>query len=909
MKVRTRKALITNKKPKRKGSGLRVDPTRTSTLRKRFCMSLRKKFSALKVDILKLVIDEDAFGLARDKRAVRNELTTNAPDWRFNSDHEKVKLFQAWLRTQVAKRLSGLSEEKLWDAYIRQAYEKGQGRAFDDTTKSERFRARGEEKLDFYNGSRQQFLRDSFRQPASQEKVKLLAGRSFDDLDGVTSEMSTRITRSLVDGMIQGSNPRDIAREMAEDVDLGQGRAELIARTEIIRAHAEGQLDSLERMGVAEVGVEVEWSTAGDLRVCEDCADMEGMVLSIEDARGMIPRHPNCRCSWIPAGVGEPTENRRYFITNRRHMHVNSFCPTGEGGGVDPTCSPSQSTSQDRAEKSAAYSNKLHGRTWHYLERPQSEKFNTPELKKVEDAIEEVASESFGGVTKSFMDHPDDPQGIIVVHFDKIDTSLDSDQIDTKRGINKALEEAGEDDNWGPDVAISRDRPEGIFNTDEHLPLLNWCNQYGGDTCKDGSGFTPKDKGKAYREEKSARLDKALDHIKKLREKKRITPKDVKELTDHLSKLTVSQVQAIKKGMNVKASGKKKELVEKVAKGVKEQLLKDRPKLEKQPPPKQPEAPKVEKDPIGKLPKDATTDQRLKAFQEHMDANHPRNLTPTDEKRLEEVKEKLFGGKRLRGREKMQKEYNELVNRKYNNQINADSERTRQAAREALVRAFKVGEPADVRFGAGVAPGRDGVPHEPSTPSEKAALDTAHSFVRSLTAQNGQDDPIVVQYYRETGNDRAHQTGGWYINVGNAAENPSTIVHELGHIIEEQKPGVQDAAKEFLAKRISKDEKPQEISYLKKEYGFEDKFKDAFGSSARYVGKVYLKDRETNINYVTPSSIPKVCGPTEVISMGIQKLYDNPYHFARTDPEYMKFVLGTLRDRTYRGRNDTIGLS
>ena len=49
----------------------------------------------------------------------------------------------------------------------------------------------------------------------------------------------------------------------------------------------------------------VEWSTAGDDRVCEACLPMEGVVLKLSEAHNMIPRHPNCRCSFIPANVGE----------------------------------------------------------------------------------------------------------------------------------------------------------------------------------------------------------------------------------------------------------------------------------------------------------------------------------------------------------------------------------------------------------------------------------------------------------------------------------------------------------------------------------------------------------------------------------------------------------------------------
>jgi SPP1 gp7 family putative phage head morphogenesis protein len=79
-------------------------------------------------------------------------------------------------------------------------------------------------------------------------------------------------------------------------------RAKTLSRTEIIRSHAEGQLDGLEKLGVAQVGVDVEWSTAGDNHVCPMCKPLDGIVLTLQEARGMIPRHPNCRCSFKPAG-------------------------------------------------------------------------------------------------------------------------------------------------------------------------------------------------------------------------------------------------------------------------------------------------------------------------------------------------------------------------------------------------------------------------------------------------------------------------------------------------------------------------------------------------------------------------------------------------------------------------------
>lgn len=283
--------------------------------------------------------------------AERELITVNKP---LRSDPEQVRAFQRWLRTQVSGKLT---DEQLWDAYAKAGFKKGQARAYDDV----KAKMPKKESLDFYKGSKDQFLRTSFNSPVAKEKVKLLAGRAFDDMEGVTDTMSLRMSRMLTDGLVAGKNPRDIADDLVDEVDIALPRAETIARTEIIRAHAEGQLQSMDDLGVEEVGVAVEWATAGDERVCELCDSLEGVVLKIDEARGMLPRHANCRCAWLPAGVGEDDSDQKdtkkeidkaikgaepddewgpgQRISKDRPVG-NAFCPTGVGGGVDPSCSP-----------------------------------------------------------------------------------------------------------------------------------------------------------------------------------------------------------------------------------------------------------------------------------------------------------------------------------------------------------------------------------------------------------------------------------------------------------------------------------------------------------------------------------------------------------------------------------------
>jgi SPP1 gp7 family putative phage head morphogenesis protein len=267
--------------------------------------------------------------------------------WKFTTDPDKVKAFQQWMTEQLDATLLSSSQEAQWRAYIEAGYRKGAGRAFDDGKAA----ARGQQTLDYYAGTRDEFLRSTFAQPVSVERVKLLAGRSYDDLENVTADMSTRMSRSLVDGLIQGKSPHEIAGNLSDDLDLSRSRAETIARTEVIRAHAEGQLDSMQQLGVDAVGVQVEWLATEDGNQCEDCSDLEGTVLSVDDARGMLPRHPNCRCCWMPA-LGDLAANRsvvrnakdygsgRWITLEDSGQHVfisgeGEFLPKGPGSGKE----------------------------------------------------------------------------------------------------------------------------------------------------------------------------------------------------------------------------------------------------------------------------------------------------------------------------------------------------------------------------------------------------------------------------------------------------------------------------------------------------------------------------------------------------------------------------------------------
>jgi SPP1 gp7 family putative phage head morphogenesis protein len=228
---------------------------------------------------------------------------TNAPSFKFETDDNKLKKFNAWLKKQIddgileVAPVSGepIGQSPWLSKYVNSAYKKGALATY-IKVKPELL-----QKQPFYEGSKAQFLESAFGRPERVSKLKLLHTRAFENLKGVTSTMASQMNRQLADGLAHGKGPMEIARGMSKTIGgLTRTRARAIANTEIINAHAESALDSMEDLGIESTTAEVEFSTAGDDLVCEICQDLEGEIYTIAEARGVIPRHVSCRCSWSP---------------------------------------------------------------------------------------------------------------------------------------------------------------------------------------------------------------------------------------------------------------------------------------------------------------------------------------------------------------------------------------------------------------------------------------------------------------------------------------------------------------------------------------------------------------------------------------------------------------------------------
>lgn len=235
--------------------------------------------------------------------------------WAFKTQDEKVQEFEKWLREQVRKELMSESEMNRWRRYINRGFDKGANRAFNEVSRGSGRGTRAKRIMDasraatFTEGEREQFLRTTLARASAIEKIKTLQANALSEVRGLSEDLVNRGRRVVVDGLTRNQSPREIAERLSSVLRVSEGRARTIANTELVRAHAEGQLQALEELGIAEVGVAVEWDTTKG--ACAACAPLDGVVLKVSEAKGMIPRHPNCKCAFKVANVGETKEERK----------------------------------------------------------------------------------------------------------------------------------------------------------------------------------------------------------------------------------------------------------------------------------------------------------------------------------------------------------------------------------------------------------------------------------------------------------------------------------------------------------------------------------------------------------------------------------------------------------------------
>ncbi|MDP2361954.1 MAG: phage minor head protein [bacterium] len=165
-----------------------------------------------------------------------------------------------------------------------------------------------------------QALGQAGREALADGAFSLFPANAFDFLSGYQVQLLGKLSDDLVGGiksavqvgLAQGEGPAKIARRIggivkdpAEFRAAGktvfktvQQRAELIARSETMRAYNQGAVKFEQKIGVTKVI----WLTAGDERMCPDCEPLDGKEYSLVDLPSQ-PLHPACRCTHVPGAL------------------------------------------------------------------------------------------------------------------------------------------------------------------------------------------------------------------------------------------------------------------------------------------------------------------------------------------------------------------------------------------------------------------------------------------------------------------------------------------------------------------------------------------------------------------------------------------------------------------------------
>ena len=106
--------------------------------------------------------------------------------------------------------------------------------------------------------------------------------------------LKAEIDKLLQSGMIQGRNPRVLAKELQKKFGVSQYNAERLMRTELARVQTEAQKESFIRNGFSM------YTFHTNTGCCDICAALDGKHFKVDEmmpGKNASPMHPHCRCS------------------------------------------------------------------------------------------------------------------------------------------------------------------------------------------------------------------------------------------------------------------------------------------------------------------------------------------------------------------------------------------------------------------------------------------------------------------------------------------------------------------------------------------------------------------------------------------------------------------------------------
>lgn len=263
-------------------SYLNLDPTKLNLLRRQWERDAKRRNDELKKVIAVLLLSM----------------------WgeKFNLDQ-----FLYSLNNYFAKAfLAGGGIDRYWfNTYIQQAYRSGALNAYAQVhpSKGKKFQASEA-------GAASTFLMMILQKQHQQDQLDRFIVQTQKSLESIGAQLQSTAAQIITHALTTDATPAATAKILRNWIATTiPKRLVLTIEYQITAAHAEGQLDGFESLGITEVGADVEFVTVAGpgateaemikLRVCPKCRALAGQTYTLQEARGVIPQHPKCRCNWL----------------------------------------------------------------------------------------------------------------------------------------------------------------------------------------------------------------------------------------------------------------------------------------------------------------------------------------------------------------------------------------------------------------------------------------------------------------------------------------------------------------------------------------------------------------------------------------------------------------------------------
>lgn len=138
-------------------------------------------------------------------------------------------------------------------------------------------------------------------------------------------QLKSAVSDLLTNGIIQGRNPRDLARDLVKQFGATKYNAERLMHTEMCRVQIVTQMESFTENGYEQfVFISTE-----DSHVCAVCNSLNGEIFKVKDhaaGENAPPMHPNCRCSTAAFMDREELERELFVEEN--------YVQNGQNNGI-----------------------------------------------------------------------------------------------------------------------------------------------------------------------------------------------------------------------------------------------------------------------------------------------------------------------------------------------------------------------------------------------------------------------------------------------------------------------------------------------------------------------------------------------------------------------------------------------